>query len=253
VSAANQPIPVAVHGAEGRMGRLVTRLVADEPDLKLVGLITEPGRSQPVGDFHAKLPLLGQDQMADHLPPGCVVIDFSLAPALEGFLDQSGRLGCPLVSGTTGYTEQQWQQLRDYSSRKPVVHANNYSVGIPALQMLLQLLARTLPASFDAEQVETHHITKLDKPSGTAAHLARAFGEIRGGENVPTHSQRLGGVIGEHTWTFSDQEETLVLTHRAHSRQAFTRGILPSVRHVATKDAGYFNLMDVLQEMGGRG
>ena len=127
-------------------------------------------------------------------------------------------------------------------------------MGIPALQMLLQLLARTLPQGFDAEQVETHHITKLDKPSGTARSLAETYNEIRGGETVPTHSQRLGGIIGEHTWTFSDQEETLVLTHRAHSRQAFLRGILPAVRFVAERDtgsSGIYGLVDVLKGMAG--
>ncbi len=62
-----------------------------------------------------------------------------------------------------------------------------------------------------------------------------------------THSQRLGGTIGEHTWTFSDAEETLVLTHRAHSRKAFLRGILPSVRFVATRKPGMYGLTHVLQ------
>ena len=75
----------------------------------------------------------------------------------------------------------------------------------------------------------------------------------RGGAEVPTHSQRLGGVIGEHTWTFSDQEETLVVTHRAHSRRAFLRGILPAVRFVAGARPGLYNLTDVLKGLGAAG
>jgi len=247
-------IPVSVHGAQGRMGILITELVAGADDMQLAGLVTEPGGGSDPGSFHPDLALIGQDEMSGVLPSGGVIIDFSLAAALDGLLDQGRMLKAPLVVGTTGFSADQQKKLQDYARDFPVVQASNFSVGIPALQMLLQLLARTLPRGFDVEQVETHHITKLDKPSGTARSLADSYTEIRGGESVPTHSQRLGGVIGEHTWTFSDQEETLVLTHRAHSRQAFLRGILPAVRFVAgrkTGSSGIYWLVDVLNGMAG--
>lgn len=242
-------IQVSVHGAEGRMGVLVTDLVSAAEDLELVGLVTEPGLGQEAGRFHPDLPLIGQDKMQSTLPAGCVIIDFSLAGALDGLLEQAGALQSPLVIGTTGFSVGQQERLTSLAGEVPIVQASNFSVGIPALQMLLQMLARTLPGGFDAEQVETHHITKLDKPSGTARTLAQAYADSRGGDPVPTHSVRLGGVIGEHTWSFSDQEETLVLTHRAHSRQAFLRGILPSVRFVAAREAGLYDLVDVLKGM----
>jgi 4-hydroxy-tetrahydrodipicolinate reductase len=243
-------ISVAVHGAEGRMGRLITELVEQADGFELAGLVTEPGKEFEVGQFHPQLPLVGQDHMAQLLPAGCVIIDFSLAPSLEGLIDQARWLGSPLVVGTTGYSADQMVLLQEFATEKAVVHSTNFSVGIPTLQMLLQLLARTLPGGFDAEQVETHHITKLDKPSGTANTLREEYRKIRGGDEVPTHSQRLGGVVGEHTWTFSDAEETLVLTHRAHSRQAFLRGVLPSVQFVAGQEKGFFSLTDVLQGLG---
>ena len=246
-------IPVAVHGAEGRMGLLIRDLVENAADLELAGLVTEPGKGRDPGTVHPELPLLGQDQLAARLPSGCVIIDLSLAAALEGLLEQADVLGAPLVSGTTGFSAAKLDKLAAFSAKRPVVHASNFSVGIPALQMLLQMLARTLPQGFDAEQVETHHVTKIDKPSGTARHLAEVYEGVRQGEPVPTHSQRLGGVIGEHTWTFSDQEETLVLTHRAHSRQAFLRGILPAVRFVHGQAAGMFGLVDVLKGTAGPG
>ena len=244
-------IPVSVHGAEGRMGLLVTELVAKAEDMSLAGLVTENGRGVAPRIFHPELALIGQDEMAGALPAGGVVIDFSLAGALDGLLSQGRTLRAPLVVGTTGFSESQQEKLRTYAREFPVVQATNFSVGIPALQMLLQLLARTLPQEFDAEQVETHHITKLDRPSGTAMTLAQAYAETRGGKPAPTHSQRLGGVIGEHTWTFSDREETLVLTHRAHSRRAFLRGILPAVSFAAEGKPGLFSLVDVLKGLAG--
>ena len=242
-------ISVAVHGAEGRMGILITELVIEAEDMQLVGLVSEPGKGKAPGEFHPDLALTGQDEMAQTLPSGAVIIDFSLAAALDGLLEQARKLRAPLVVGTTGFSPEQQEKLAAYAEEFPVVQAANFSVGIPALQMLLQLLAKTLPSGFDAEQIETHHITKLDKPSGTARTLARTWEELRGGSPVLTHSQRLGGVIGEHTWTFSDQEETLVLTHRAHSRQAFLRGILPAARFTVTRKNGLFGLVDVLKAM----
>ena len=244
-------IPVAVHGAEGRMGRLVTGLVERSDTCTLVGLVTEPGGSRPVGEFHPSLPVVGQERMIKELPAGCVVIDFSLAGSLAGLLQAARGLRAKLVIGTTGYSTDQLAALNEHARTLPVVHAANFSVGIPALRMLLQLLARTLPAGFGAEQIETHHLTKVDRPSGTAGQLAEAYALARGCPPVPTHSLRLGGVVGEHTWIFSDQEETLVLTHRAHSRNAFLRGLLPAVEFVAGKSEGLYDLQDVLLGSGG--
>jgi len=240
-------IQVAIHGAEGRMGRLLTQLVDDTGDFELVGLVGEPGRAVPTGQVHPKLPVVGQQEMAQCLPAGCVIIDFSLAASLPGLLAAAGTLGAGLVMGTTGHSDAQLATLETFAAEHPVVRAANFSIGVPALQMILQLLARTLPGEFTAEQVETHHITKVDQPSGTARHLADAWSRSRGCAEVPTHSQRLGGVIGEHSWTICDQEETLVVTHRAHSRRAFLRGVAPAVRFVQQQTAGMYSLADVLQ------
>ena len=244
-------IDVAVHGAEGRMGRLVAALVDEAEDCRLAGLVGEPGRELAAGTAHPELPVTGQDRLAAALPAGCVIVDFSLAPALGGLLAGGRDLEAPLVIGTTGYDAAQRAELAAYAADHAVVHASNFSVGVPALRMLLQLLGRTLPAGFDAEQVETHHVTKADRPSGTARALAETWARARGGDAPPTHSLRVGGVVGEHTWTFADAEETLVLTHRAHSRRAFLRGVLPSVRFAARAEPGLYDLGDVLRGLGG--
>ncbi len=243
-------IPVTVHGAEGRMGRLVSELIESAADVELVALITEAGREQPVGGFHERLPLTAQPQLATVHPRGGVIVDFSLAPALARLLEQGRRQAAPLVIGTTGYSDDQLDAITAYAEQAPVVLAANYSIGIPALQMVLQLLARCLPGEFAAEQVETHHRHKLDRPSGTARWLAESWQQIRGGDAVPVHSQRLGGIIGEHAWTISDDEETLQISHRAHSRRAFLRGVLPAVRFVAGKERGLYGLADVLAALG---
>jgi len=241
-------ISVTVHGAEGRMGRLVTALIEEAEDCQLTALITESSRDRPQGSFHPRLSLTGQESLAEVVPNGGVIIDFSQASALAGLLAGAEAVEARLVIGTTGYSAAQREAIAAYAQRRPVVHAANFSVGIPALQMLLDQLARTLPAGFIAEEIETHHRHKKDKPSGTALLLARVWQEARHGDEPPIHSQRLGGVVGEHAWTISDEEESLVLIHRAHSRRAFLRGILPAVRFVAGRQEGLFDLTDVLSE-----
>lgn len=223
------------------MGQLICELITAAEDCTLAARITEPGRQDA--------PYVGQDILADHHPQGGVIVDFSLAPALAGLLEQAGRVGAPLVTGVTGYSQAQQDQLRAYARQHAVIQASNFSIGIPALNMVLRLLARTLPAGFNAEQVETHHTAKLDRPSGTARTLAAGWAHERGGEVPPTHSQRIGGVIGEHRWTVGDMEETLELTHRANSRRAFLRGILPAVRFAHQASPGLYGLEDVLKDL----
>jgi 4-hydroxy-tetrahydrodipicolinate reductase len=246
-------IPVVVHGAEGRMGRLVTALVDGADDYRLAALVTEPGRDRPAGAFHPQLPLVGQDRLATVVPDGGVVVDFSLASALPGLLAGLRTRPVALVTGTTGHTDAQLRQLREHALSACVVHAANFSVGIPALQMVLRLLARTLPSGFHAEQVETHHRGKQDRPSGTALLLAEVWQQERGGEPPPIHSQRIGGIVGEHCWTIGDEDETLVVSHRAGSRKAFLRGILPAVRFASGARPGYYSLQDVLMDQGSGG
>jgi len=243
-------IRVTVHGAEGRMGRLVTELIQDTEDLQLSALVTEVGRDRSVGDFHARLPLTSQDGMAAVHPTGGVIVDFSLAPALPGLLSAGAAAGAPLVIGTTGHDEAQMESLRRYAADRPVVLASNFSIGIPVMKLVLEQLAALLPGEFMPEQVETHHRHKLDKPSGTAHNLALAWEAKRGAGPVSTHSVRVGGVTGEHSWIFSDDEETLVLTHRAHSRRAFLRGLAPAVRFAATAAPGLYALEDILSGAG---
>jgi len=237
---------VTVHGAEGRMGRLVTSLVEETEGFRLVGLITEVGRGAPVGEFHADLALETQERLGEVHPQGGVIIDFSLAHALDGLLKGAAASGAALVIGTTGHQDGQIEQLAQYARQHPVVLASNFSIGVPTMRLILERLADLLPRNFEAEQIEIHHHHKLDRPSGTARALAAAWAKRRGGEIPPTHSLRIGGVTGEHRWTLSDEEETIELVHRAHSRNAFLRGVMPSVRFVARAEPGLYGMEDVL-------
>ena len=241
-------INVTVHGAEGRMGLLVADLIEQSQQLKLTALVTEPGKNQQTGTFHPELPLIGQDKMSDSIEDSGVIIDFSLPSALDGLLSAASATNSMLVIGTTGYSDSQLQAIRDYANNHAVVLASNYSVGIPAIGSLISRLAEILPEGFMPELTEIHHQHKIDMPSGTAKTLVDKWSDSRSGEKVPTHSLRIGGVVGEHKLTISDDEETIEIIHRAHSRKTFLRGIIPAVKFVNGKQSGLFSMEDVLAQ-----
>ena len=159
-------------------------------------------------------------------------------------------MGASLVIGTTGYDDAQQDQLAAYAAGHAVVHAANFSVGVPALQMLLQLLAAHPAPGFRRR-------ADRDPPCHEAGPAQRHGAEPRGDLGAGPGRRRAAdpqpadrGRRGEHTWTFADAEETIVVTHRAHSRQAFLRGVLPSVRFAARAEPGLYDLGDVLQGLG---
>ena len=241
-------INVTVHGAEGRMGLLVADLIEQSQQLKLTALVTEPGKNQQTGTFHPELPLIGQDKMSGSIEDSGVIIDFSLPSALDGLLSAASATNSMLVIGTTGYSDSQLQAIRDYANNHAVVLASNYSVGIPAIGSLIAKLAEILPEGFMPELTEIHHRHKIDMPSGTAKTLVGKWSDSRNSEKVPTHSLRIGGVVGEHKLTISDDEETIEIIHRAHSRKTFLRGIIPAVKFVNGKQSGLFSMEDVLAQ-----
>src|SRR5439155_10085091 len=107
-------IRVGVFGAGGRMGSLVCRTVADDPDLGLVAAI-DP--------FHTGLDLRGvtgadvpglrvsADAEALGLAGAEVAIDFTHVDAARQNLDWCAASGVHAVVGTTGFVDADYENL----------------------------------------------------------------------------------------------------------------------------------------------
>ncbi len=261
------PLRVAIVGCTGRMGRAVLRLGQAADDIQIVSAVTQPGD-----------PLLGRDAgtvagleplnlpITDQLATGCdVIIEFTLPAGCVACCEWAAGHGVPLVSGTTGLTEPQVQQLRFTAERIPLVWAPNMSVGINLLLGLVKQLAHRLDDSWDIEICETHHRRKIDAPSGTALALLRAVADTRQvspddvarfgrqGEcgarppgEVGVHAVRLGALIGEHEVHFASETEQLTLCHRALSRDTFADGALRAARWIRGRDPGLYDMQAVL-------
>lgn len=179
---------IAVHGATGRLGRLI---VAEAGD-RYAGPI---GRAGPIPDCD-------------------VVIDVSTPEGLTALLPRLS--GQPLLVGTTGALPD----LSAYAATAPVAVVANFSAGVPVLLDLVREAVARLPG-WHIEVVEAHHAAKRDAPSGTARRLLDAIGTP-----VPTHSLRVGDTIGEHTVWLSGPGERLELKHVATRREVFAIGAL---------------------------
>lgn len=141
------------------------------------------------------------------------------------------RLRVPVLSGSTGWLERKGEV--DSLCKElggTFFYASNYSLGVNVLFRLNRWLAKVMAGQkqYSVKLEETHHIHKLDAPSGTAATLAKEMAEASEGEVVvPVESiisYREGEVPGIHTITYDSPEDTLVVSHSAKSRRGLALG-----------------------------
>lgn len=229
-----------VHGASGRMGQAVLRLAQADPRFSIVATVSRAG----VGIPGLSAPSITPAGLAD-CPPFDVAIGFSLAEGLPALVALCRDRGSGLVSGTTGIDERLRLLLVEAGNVIPVVWASNFSLGVAVLEALVRRASVAL-AGWPVTIVETHHVHKLDLPSGTALSLAKAAGEVSGSR--PTiESRREGEVVGEHVVTFAGVGETVQLRHDAGDRDIFARGALEAAANLHGRSAGYFSFCDLVQ------
>jgi 4-hydroxy-tetrahydrodipicolinate reductase len=190
------------------------------------------------------------------------LVDFTKPEAAVAGARACAAAGVALVSGTTGLSAGQLDELRSAAERVPVFYARNMSLGVSALLAALPRLVRAL-AGYDVEIVETHHRHKTDAPSGTALALAEAIAAAlevdladratygrqgiapRQLGEIGIHAIRSGGNPGEHVVVIADEGEEVRIAHRAFGRRAYARGALRAARFVAGRAPGFYTPADL--------
>jgi 4-hydroxy-tetrahydrodipicolinate reductase len=218
---------VTVHGAAGRMGQAIVRLIGESFDLSLAAAID---RALAAGDLEAALAATD------------VLIDFSSPEGAALALDRCAALGVRAVTGTTGLDDTRQAAVAAAARRVAVVQAPNMSAGVNVTYRLVAEARRTLGDAFAPAVFEAHHRHKKDAPSGTALALGREAG-ARADQVVAV---RGGDVVGEHTVFFFGDGERVEITHRATSRDTFCHGALRAARWVAGRPPGLYTMADVL-------
>ena len=259
-------VRVAVSGAAGRMGRMLTAAITAADDMRLTAAVDRVEKGADAGQL-AGVGHLGVAVGADIT--ACddfdVMIDFSVPDATLDKLDFCTTNGKALVIGTTGFEDAGLAAIRRAAETVAIVMAPNMSVGVNVVFKLIEFAARTLGDDVDVEVFEAHHRHKIDSPSGTAVRmgeiLARtlrrdlAADAVYGREGITGererrtigfHSLRGGDIVGEHTVTFAGTGERIEITHRAGSRENFAAGAVRAVRFVAGRTVGLHGMDDVL-------
>jgi len=235
-------IKLGVAGVCGKMGRRIFELASFDKDFEL-GLALEKKGTPAIGKDIGKLKI---SSTQDGLFLVDVLVDFTVPEATEANLDYVAKYKKALVLGTTGLSETQIKKVEEVSGVVPVVFTPNMAIGVNVLFSILPDIAKRLGPDYSIEIVEAHHKTKKDAPSGTAKKLAAILNEVIK-RAVPTHSIRLGDIVGDHTVIFCGNSERIEIKHQAHSRDLFALGALKAAKWVLGKPAGLYSMQDVLK------
>lgn len=177
-----------------------------------------------------------------------VAIEFTVPTAAAAIVRECAAAGVPVVSGTTGWdAERPAAEAAVRASPGALLWAPNFAIGVHLFAAVVEDAARRFlhpAAGFDAHLVETHHVRKLDAPSGTARMLAARV-ERGAGRTLPVTSIRTGDVPGTHELVLDAPYEQVRLVHEARDRRVFAAGALTAARWLVGR-RGIFTLDDVL-------
>ena len=240
---------VIMHGCNGKMGQVITGLIAQDEDVEIVAGIDTYDEKK--NDYPVYKTIRECQITAD------VVIDFSNAKAVDELLNYCGEKKLPLVLCTTGLSEDQLAKVTETSKETAILKSANMDL----LQTAIKKLA---PAGFDVEIVEKHHNQKLDAPSGTALALADAMNEAmdntysykldrsserkkRDAKEIGIQAVRGGSIVGEHEVIFAGTDEVIEFKHTAYSKAIFGKGAVEAAKFLKGKPAGMYDMHDVIR------
>jgi 4-hydroxy-tetrahydrodipicolinate reductase len=250
------------------MGRVLVRLAAADPAIRLVAAVTIPEDEAIGHDAGGPAGCVKPTgvRIVDHLSAECdVLVEFTNPAGCEAWTRYCGQHRVALVSGTTGIGQAQRAALRSAAEAAPVLWSANMSVGVNLLLHVAADVAARLGEGWDVEITEAHHRHKADAPSGTAKLLLESICRAQGRDpgttavhgragtpgprkpgEIGVHALRMGEIVGDHEVCFASSGETISLAHRALSRDTFAAGALRAARWIIGRPPGLYSMQDVL-------
>ena len=201
-----------------------------------------------------------EDFTSDAFKSADVAIEFSMPAVAMDNYRRAFAAGVPVVSGTTGWLEHLPEIKEACKAGQTFFYASNFSLGVNIFFALNKYLAKIMndfPA-YDVRMVETHHVHKLDAPSGTAITLAEGLidnierknkwveGKEPAEDEIGICSVREGEVPGIHTVIYESDVDTISITHDAKSRMGFALGAVIAAEFTCGKK-GFLTMQDMLK------
>ena len=240
---------VAVVGATGKLGRLVSQIVRNSEEFELVAEIDSRGE---LAD------MLGAD----------IAVDVTLPAVSQSVVEFAVAHGISVLVGTSGWSSERIATLERTITGNlavGVIIVPNFSIG-----SVLTTVFATMAARFydSIEIIEAHHASKVDSPSGTAVRTAELIGAARAGlgpvaaphadqrargqqvASIPVHSLRMHGVVARQDVIFGGNGEVLTLSHETLAPSSYEPGILIALR-ATVGVRGVVVGLDKLIDLGG--
>ena len=248
---------VIINGALGYMGRLLTKRVDDAPDMEIAALVDHGSDEESIYKNLNDIPAVWNEQgnASEY-----IVIDFSNASGTEALLEFGLKNRIPLLIATTGQSDEQRNLIREASKEIPVFYSGNMSLGVALLADLVRQTVSKFPDA-DIEIVETHHVRKVDAPSGTALLLADAAKAVnpaleinvgrsgfskREANEIGISSVRRGNIVGIHEVIISTESQSITLKHEAHDRGLFADGAISAARFLVNQAPGLYDMKSLI-------
>ena len=211
----------------GKMGKMIEKIAKDRGH-EIVSIIDIDNQ---------------QDFESEAFASADVAIEFTAPQAAYGNFLKAFAKNVKVVSGSTGWMKEHAEDVKKMCAEggQTLFWASNFSVGVAIFSAVNRYLAKIMNdfPQYDVHLEETHHIHKIDAPSGTAITLAEGIIEnldrkedwVKGQENQPYDPQTLrvdslrrGEVPGIHTVRYDSEADCITITHDAHSRKGFALG-----------------------------
>ncbi len=245
---------IILSGCFGRMGKTLQEMIAINDNLEVVAGVD-------IALQNASFPVY--QNIANVSENADVIIDFSNPSSLCALLTFAKSTKTPLVLATTGYSEEQINEIKEAAKVVPVFFSFNMSLGVNLILGLAKKATEILGDGFDIEIIEKHHNQKVDAPSGTAIMIANAIDEVKGNSiyeydrhskrqkrrqnEIGIHSVRGGTIVGEHEVIFAGEDEIVSIKHLATSRKIFATGALKAAIYLSkVKTPALYNMNDLI-------
>lgn len=247
-------IKILLNGCNGKMGQEVIKAIDLNDDLMLLAGFDR----ENTGEY--TYPVYTNINEIEENPD--VIVDFSVPVATLNILKYAKQANVPIVIATTGFNNEQLDEISEYAKYIPIFKSSNMSYDINLMAKLLADLALKLKGA-DIEIIETHHNRKIDSPSGTAILLADSINNSLGGNmkyefnrfdkhekrdknEIGFSSIRGGNIVGEHIVQFYGEHETFEIKHTCYSRTVFAEGALKAAKYIVNQNNGLYNMDDLL-------
>lgn len=203
-----------------------------------------------------------------------VAIEFTAPTAAYDNCMKAFAAGVKVVSGSTGWMSEHGEEMERLcrEERRTLFWASNFSIGVAIFSAVNNYLARIMDnfPGYDVSMSETHHVHKLDAPSGTAITLAEGIlenlkrktawvkgtltapdGSVSGTtdcrpDELPISSIREGEVPGIHSIRYESEADSITITHDAKNRKGFALGAVLAAEFTATHE-GFLGMNDLFK------